>query len=251
MIRHIHDKNRAYWNAHADEWFGATALPEYGVKFVTEDELHLFGDVSGKKMLEICCGSGHSLGYHAQRGAAELWGVDISQKQLDNAEAYLAERGHSATLICAPMETDAGIPLGYFDFVYSIYGIGWTTDLGGTFERIASYLKPGGTFIFSWGHTLSYCVAWELGTKMEGDALSFERSYFDESYFTLSLGGDEVMFSHRMISTYINALADAGFLIERMIEQTDAGTMGILEATGKDKKAQMMPLSMCFKAKKL
>jgi len=66
----IRNVNMDFWNAHADEWFGTTALPTYGVHFVTEDELNLFGDVAGKKMLEICCGSGHSLAYHAARGAA-------------------------------------------------------------------------------------------------------------------------------------------------------------------------------------
>lgn len=40
--------NKAYWNSNADLWFGTTALPTYGVKFVTEDDLHLFGDVSTK-----------------------------------------------------------------------------------------------------------------------------------------------------------------------------------------------------------
>ena len=85
----IHKINKDYWNTNADAWFGTTALPTYGVKFVTEDDLHLFGDVSGKIMLEICCGSGHSLKYHADRNAAELWGVDISYKQIENAKAYL------------------------------------------------------------------------------------------------------------------------------------------------------------------
>ncbi len=60
MDNKIHETNRIYWDDNADNWFGTTALPTYGVKFVTEDDLHLFGDVSGKKMLEICCGSGHS-----------------------------------------------------------------------------------------------------------------------------------------------------------------------------------------------
>lgn len=36
------------------------ALPVYGVCFPTEDELYLFRDVSGKKLLDICCGNGHS-----------------------------------------------------------------------------------------------------------------------------------------------------------------------------------------------
>ena len=58
------------------------------------------------------------------------------------------------------MEAELDIPTNYFDFVYSIYGIGWTTDLQGTFKKIASYLKKDGIFIFSWHHTLNYCVAW-------------------------------------------------------------------------------------------
>ncbi len=45
----IIDTNKRYWNKHADLWFGTTALPKYGVKFVTEDDLHLFQDVCGKR----------------------------------------------------------------------------------------------------------------------------------------------------------------------------------------------------------
>ena len=62
--------------------------------FPTEDDLHLFGDVTGKKMLEICCGSGHSLKYNAEKGVGELWGVDLSQKQLDNAAKLLKDNGY-------------------------------------------------------------------------------------------------------------------------------------------------------------
>ena len=41
----IIENNKTYWNDHADLWFGTTALPVYGVRFPTEDDLHLFGDV--------------------------------------------------------------------------------------------------------------------------------------------------------------------------------------------------------------
>lgn len=40
---------------------------------MTEDDLHLFGDVTGKKLLEICCVSVHSLKYRADKNASELW----------------------------------------------------------------------------------------------------------------------------------------------------------------------------------
>lgn len=251
----IRDVNRAYWNENADLWFGATALPTYGVHFVTENELHLFGDVTGRKMLEICCGSGHSLRYHADRGAGELWGVDISEKQLANAEAYLRENGCNAKLICGAMEDDLGIPTDYFDYVYSIYGIGWTTDLDGTFQRIASYLKRGGVFIFSWHHTLNYCVGRKAdlsGDIMEQDKLVFHRSYFDESYFTMPVDSSEIVLCNRKISTYVNALAKAGLMIEQMVEQTDEATLKEENPeTVKARKAKMLPISVCFKARKL
>lgn len=253
MDKHTIDKNRKYWNEYADNWFGTTALPTYGVECVTEDELQLFGDVSGKKLLEICCGSGHSLKYHAGRGAGELWGVDLSRRQLENAERFLSESGCSAKLVCGAMEEDLGLPVEYFDIVYSIYGIGWTTDLEGTFRRVASYLKPGGTFIFSWHHTLAYCVGWtpEKGHLWEGDQMPFTRSYFDEEPFAMPVDGSEVILRNRKISTYVNALAQAGFLIEQMVEQTDEKTLSQKPEGYKMRKAQMMPISEIFKARKL
>ena len=244
--------NKLYWDTYADLWFGATALPTYGVHFVTEDDLHLFGDVSGKKMLEICCGSGHSLKYHADRNAGELWGIDFSHKQLENAKRYLAENGYSANLICSPMEADADIPKDYFDFVYSIYGIGLTTDLDGTFQKVASYLKKDGFFIFSWHHPLHYCITCSPAEENGGNTLVMSKSYFDESYFKTAVDGSEILLCNRKISTYINALAKAGFVIEQMVEQTDAVTMNA-EGTisTKMKKAKMHPISVLFKARKL
>ena len=238
----IMDNNRNYWNENADLWFGTTALPEYGVKFVTEDDLHLFGNVSGKKLLEICCGSGHSLKYHAERNAGELWGLDISQKQLDHAKSLLSENGYAAKLICSPMEADIDIPKDYFDFVYSIYGIGWTTDLQGTFKKLASYLKKDGIFIFSWHHTLNYCVAWSCEERreiLENDKLIFHKSYFDETYFKMPIHNSEVILCNRKISTYVNALAGAGFVIEEMIEQNDMQNID-----SDDIKAKMVPISV-------
>lgn len=121
----------------------------------------------------------------SRQGCGEFWAVDISDKQIENAKALLEENGYKANFICAPMETELDIPKDYFDYVYSIYGIGWTTDLQGTFDKIASYLKKDGIFIFSWNHTLNYCVAWSCDERkeiIEDDKLILHKSYFDESY---------------------------------------------------------------------
>ncbi len=112
--------------------------------------------------------------------------MDLSHKQIENAEKYLKENGYTAKLICGPVEEKLSIPNDYFDYVYSIYGIGWTTDLQGTFDKIASYLKKDCIFIFSWHHTLNYCMSWSCSERkdiIENDQLIFNKSYFDESYF--------------------------------------------------------------------
>jgi SAM-dependent methyltransferase len=241
----IQQINQTYWNKNANQWFGTTALPEYGVQFVTEDEIHLFGDVSGKTMLEIGCGSGHSLKYHADRNARELWGLDASQKQLDNATKYLSENKYTPKLICAAMEDNCDIPTNYFDIVYSIYAIGWTTDLDKVFKLIASYLKKDGVFIFSWKHPFHGCVAVDDGK------IIVQKSYFDEEWYTQIVHDTELMLSNRKISTYINALANAGFIIEQMVEQTDEHTMKMYgDLDDRSRKAQLIPLSFVFKARK-
>lgn len=251
----IIETNKTYWNEHADLWFGTTALPVYGVRFPTEDDLHLFGNVADKKMLEICCGSGHSLKYNADRGASELWGVDLSQKQLDNAAKLLKENGYSANLICAKMEDELSVPEEYFDYVYSIYGIGWTTDLQGTFDNIASYLKKDGIFIFSWHHTLNYCIAWSCDERKDvlvDNKFVLTKSYYDETYFKMPVHDSEIILCNRKMSTYINALAKAGFMVEQFVEETDQDSLkSVGDVDIKTQKAKMVPLSFCIKARKI
>src|SRR5690554_3412556 len=156
----VYETNTFFWDTKGNDILEAIALPLYGA-FVSEEKCQLFGDVSGKKLLEIGCGTGQSLQYHGERKASELWGVDISKKQIKKAKQRLTEIGLSVKLVCSPMEEDCGIPVDYFDYVYSIYAIGWTTDMESTFCRIASYLKKDGVFIFSWSHPIHKCVVAE------------------------------------------------------------------------------------------
>ncbi|WP_027086899.1 class I SAM-dependent methyltransferase [Cohnella panacarvi] len=240
--RRIHETNSLFWDNNGNEVLGATALPFYGA-FVSEDNHRLFGDVSGRKVLEIGCGSGQSLQYLGERQASELWGIDLSANQIEKTKQHLTASGLSATLICSPMEEECGIPDNYFDFVYSIYAIGWTTDLERTFRRIASYLKQDGVFIFSWSHPIHKCVA------PENDKLVFKKCYFDESWYSVTLGESTLTLSDRKLSTYVNALAKAGFVIEYLIEESDED---IIHSRNGDfaRKAKMLPVTFVIKARK-
>lgn len=241
----VHKTNSFYWDTKGNDFLKAIVLPYYGA-FVSEEKCQLFGDISGKKLLEIGCGNGQSLQYHGERNASELWAVDISERQIEKAAQYLKSCGLSAKLICSPMEEECGIPTDYFDYVYSIYAIGWTTDLEGTFCRIASYLKKDGVFIFSWSHPIHRCV-----TEVN-DRFVFNKSYFDEAWYPVAVDEGELLLADRKISTYVNALAKAGFVIEQMIEQTDDE---IMQSRGDNsdmaKRAKMLPVTFVIKARKL
>jgi ubiquinone/menaquinone biosynthesis C-methylase UbiE len=56
------------------------------------------------------------------------------------------------------MEVDPGVPPDYFDLVFSIYGLGWTTDMPVTLALVERYLRPGGCFIVSGEHPCT--AAW-------------------------------------------------------------------------------------------
>lgn len=238
----IHETNNLFWDTKGNDIIGTTALPFYGA-FISEEKHRLFGDASGKKVLEIGCGAGHSLQYLGEHRASELWGLDISQEQIEKARQHLAAYDLSAELICSPMEEECSIPINYFDFVYSVYGIGWTTDLDGTFFRIASYLKKDGGFIFSWSHPIHKCVA------LENDMLAFKKCYFDESWYSVSIGGSAISLSDRKLSTYVNALSKAGFVIEQMIEQSDDEILKLQDSDFANK-AKMLPVTFVIKARK-
>jgi ubiquinone/menaquinone biosynthesis C-methylase UbiE len=202
--------NKKSWDEAAPRFFGRTALPEYGPFSPTEDELNLFGKVEGLKVLEVGCGSGHSLKYMSERNAAEIWGLDLSSTQIETAKLLLKDK--TFNLFESAMENDPGLPKNYFDIVYSIFALGWTTDINMTLSNIYHYLKPGGTFVFSWEHPIFSRV------KNSDQDLLFAKPYHEEGTYKHEAWNLPAFMQQYKVSTYINTLTSLGFTIEKMIE---------------------------------
>lgn len=249
MNNDILTQNKSSWDTMADSWFGTTALPIYGCMIPTEDELKLFPNLCNKNVLDIGCGSGHSLKWCGDMGASELWGLDMSTKQIENARKFLNESGYEPKLINAPMESSRGLPKEYFDVVYSIYAIGWTVDIQKTFDNIASYLKKDGVFIFSWDHPLMHCFNAKDGN------ITLEGCYIEEDIFSYIQRGNPVTLQNRKMSTYINTLAKSGFMVEQLVEETDKDILSrpaeFSSGYYTSYKAKKFPLSFIIKARKL
>ena len=98
----------------------------------------------------------------------------------------------------------------------------------------------------SWSHQIHKCVV------VENDTYVFRKSYFDESWYSDSLDGEVFTLSNRMLSTYVNALAKAGFCIEQMIEKPDEEILRTCDENGESvKRVRMIPKVFVIKAKKL
>ena len=125
--------NQKGWNKVAPLFSGGTALPKYGPLASTENELNLIPDLTGKRVLELGCGSGHTLAYLWEyKNARELWGLDLSEEQISFTQELLAKKSMSAKLFWSSMDENPGMPENYFDLIVSIYSLGWTPDLSHT-----------------------------------------------------------------------------------------------------------------------
>ena len=201
-------------------------------------------------MLELGCGSGHSLRYAAEHGAEELWGVDLSATQIAFATETLQGVEPRVRLFESPMEVNPGIPADYFDLVFSIYGIGWTTDLPATLTLVAESLKPGGALVFSGEHPAYRSLDYTDGHYVFSTPYSAEGSTVHDGW-----NGAPTVIQHRTLGTVVTAVAQAGLCVEELVD----GSVDITAATEAHQnparwysipRARLMPTTFILKARK-
>lgn len=190
----------------------------WGTAFEHPDFMALLPDVAGSRVLDLGCGAGQLAHHLAESGAAEVIGLDVSERMLAVARA---ERAHQRlTYLLQPMET-AEFPAGRFDLVVSSLAFHYVEDYAGLVARIATWLVPGGVLVFSTEHPIFLARASDEGLVRDGDGQPL--------YWTIDRYGVEglreqrwfregVQKFHRMLSTLLNGLVDAGLLIERVVE---------------------------------
>jgi SAM-dependent methyltransferase len=201
--------NRSTWNTVSDLFLESSALPVWA-PFGVGDDLNLIPEIKGKTFLEIGCGSGRSIKYLTDRDAKMVYGLDVADAQVRESTAFnqAAINEYRVEIIQAPMEQKVNIePV---DYVFSIYGFGWTQDPDVTLQHIYSYLKPGGRFIWSWDHSFATDVQYRDGQ------LVVEYSYHDEHSIKNKdwrKTGCVAHITYRKISTWFKLQRAAGFNI--------------------------------------
>jgi SAM-dependent methyltransferase len=137
--------------------------------------------VAGQRVLHLQCHFGRDTLALAQRGAAEVVGLDFSPEAVRAARALAAELGLAdrARFVEADLyDAPAAIPEpASFDLVYVTWGaINWLPDIRRWAEIVAFFLKPGGTLYLAEGHPAALVL--DDAAPRQGDMPGWFAPYF-------------------------------------------------------------------------
>jgi SAM-dependent methyltransferase len=202
---------------------GYSTLERFGAGWTRAAEhaelLGLIPEVTGRRVLDLGCGAGQLAQYLATRGAADVTGVDVSERMLEVARAQFPHP--RVTYTRAAIENLAFAP-GRFDLIVSVLALHYVEDYVGLMRRIASWLAPGGVLVYSMEHPMYTARSRDDdGWALDGDGRrvgwALDR-YADEGMREERWYVSGVRKVHRTFATLINGVLDAGLTLERVLE---------------------------------
>jgi ubiquinone/menaquinone biosynthesis C-methylase UbiE len=170
--------------------------------------LAMAGDVRGRRVLDVGCAAGAMSALLADRGAAVV-GVDVSERLVEIARRDLGDRAEFHV-------ADVGSPMPFledesFDLVTASLVLHYLRDWAVPLREFQRVLRPGGALLISTHHpTMDVTIS-------DPPAPYFEVTLLTDTWHK---GGRdlEVQYYRRPLSAVVDALAVAGFLIERIPE---------------------------------
>jgi SAM-dependent methyltransferase len=191
----------------------------YGPEMPSERELRLLGDVKGKRVLDLGCGSGQASIVLARMGAHAI-ALDASAGQLERAkkraeaEEVRVEWHRSDLADLAFLRADS------IDVTFSSHALAEVEDLDRVFRQVHRVLRPGGAFVFSYEHP----IALSTGRDVVGEGAlplgnrEVRRSYFERTGLTVERDGESITLYTRTIGDVFAAAGRAGFRIDVLLE---------------------------------
>lgn len=211
-------RNRAFWNAHSDAYqrdHGSQLERQqagglgWGVWSIPDAELGVLESVSGRDVLELGCGAGHSLVALARQGARPV-GLDLSERQLEHARKVVEGAGATVHLVQA---SASAVPLrpGRFDVIISDHGALTYARPEETLPECARLLRGRGLLaLLTPSPLLTLC--WS--GQSSGPSASLQRPYFDLAEF----GSGPVAVHNRTFGDWVRLFRANNLVVEDLIE---------------------------------
>ncbi|HEY7598276.1 MAG TPA: class I SAM-dependent methyltransferase [Actinophytocola sp.] len=213
--------NSAWWDADADDYhvehgeFLGVADFVWCPERLREADARLLGDVAGRDVLEVGCGSAPCARWLAAEGA-HVVGLDLSAGMLRYAAAANEATGIDVPLVRANAER---LPFANasFDVACSAFGaVPFVNDMAGLFGEVARVLRPGGSWVFAVTHPMRWIFPDDPGPN----GLRVTGSYFDRTpYVEVDAEGRATYVEyHRTLGDFVRALTGAGFTLLDLVE---------------------------------
>jgi 2-polyprenyl-3-methyl-5-hydroxy-6-metoxy-1,4-benzoquinol methylase len=188
------------------------------------DLLALLPDVAGRRVLDLGCGAGQLAHHFATRGAADVTGVDLSERMLALARE---EWAHPRVTYRREAVEAVTFSPERFDLVVSSLVLHYVENYAALIRRIAGWLTRGGILAYSTEHPIYTARlpdhGWVLDEAGQRRAWSLDR-YADEGPRDETWFVPGVRKVHRTFATLINGLVEAGLIIERVVEPIPSET---------------------------
>ena len=213
--------NREWWDAAAPAYLSEHGADLGDVDFLwcpeglREDRAHLLGDVAGRRVLEVGCGSAPCARW-LRRAGAEVVALDLSGGMLARA----AELNRATGIAVPLLQADVGaLPVAdaSVDVVCSAFGgLPFVADVEGALAEVARVLRPGGWFVASVNHPMR----WPFPDSPDPEDLRVVSSYFDRTpYVETDEDGRAVYVEHhRTVGDWVRAVVRAGLVLEDLLE---------------------------------
>ena len=176
----------------------------------------LLPDLNGLKIVDLGCGFGWFCRWAHQQGAAQVLGLDVSQKMLARATAATSD----TTIIYARADMEQlNLPRASFDLAYSSLALHYVEDLAGLMTNVRDAILPGGRLVFSIEHPIYMAPEkprWLVGP--DGRKIWPLDSYLKEGRRTTDWLAKGIVKQHRTIGTTLNMLIQTGFTITHVEE---------------------------------
>jgi ubiquinone/menaquinone biosynthesis C-methylase UbiE len=174
------------------------------------------GDINGKFLLDIGCGTGAHARAYTEKNAV-VYGIDISQTMLLEAQKNCQANLQHGSILKIPF------PNNFFDIGTASFVIQHVQDIDRALGEVNRVLKPGARFLYSEHSPLSIartkhedkrCKYFGIGhirDKENGEITLLGRYWFEGMEEMTLLPNFTVPLFRRMFRTHLAAIRQAGF----------------------------------------
>jgi SAM-dependent methyltransferase len=234
----------AAWELHAAEFIAWARKPDHDSYWLFHrDQFLELLPPQGRRTLDLGCGEG--------RLSRDLKARGHSVVALDASPTMVAAAREADSELEVVLADAAALPFDdeAFDLVVAFMSLQDMDDLHEAIRESARVLEPGGTLCLAVVHPLA--SAGQFTGDEADSAFVIEGSYLETFRYSDSFVRDGLVMTfvseRRPIQAYVDAIADAGLLVERLRE-TEVPESGIVRP--RSRRWQRLPIFLHIRARK-